>query len=73
MKKMKKGFELSTIHGMIRKLKAPLDTYMPYHFILRFYIRVPIKCIRVKFDRIEKSAALAKSGPLHFSSEKRFL
>ena len=25
---MKKGFELSTIHGMIRWLKAPLDTYM---------------------------------------------
>ena len=53
MKKIKKGFELSTIHGMIRKLKAPLDTYMPYHFILRFYIRVPIKRIRVKFDRTE--------------------
>ena len=38
------------IHDMIRKLKAPLDTYIPYHFTLRFYMRVPIICIRVKFD-----------------------
>ena len=72
-KKRKKGFELSTIHGMIRKFKAPLDTYVPYHFTLRFYIRAPIICIRIKFDRTELSAALAKSGPLDFSSEKRFL
>ena len=42
MKKNEKGFELSAIHGMIGKLKAPLDTYMPYHFTLRFYIRAPI-------------------------------
>ena len=41
------------IHDMIRKLKAPLDTYIPYHFTLRFYMRVPIICIRVKFDRTE--------------------
>ena len=50
---LKKGFELSMIHDMIRKLKAPLDTYIPYHFTLRFYMRVPIICIRVKFDRTE--------------------
>ena len=50
---MKKGFELSTIHGMIRKLMAPLDTYLPYHFTIRFYIRAPIICIRVKFGRTE--------------------
>ena len=50
---IKKGFELSTIHGMIRTFKAPLDTYIPYHFTLRFYMRVPIICIRVKFDRTE--------------------
>ena len=47
---MKKGFELSTIHGMIRKLMAPLDTY---YFTIRFYIRAPIICKRVKFDRTE--------------------
>ena len=27
------------IHDMIRKLKAPLDTYIPYHFTLRSYVR----------------------------------
>ena len=41
------------IHDMIRKLKAPLDTYIPYHFTLRSYVRAPIICIRVKFDRTE--------------------
>ena len=41
------------IHDMIRKLKAPLDTYIPYHFTLRFYMRAPIICIPVKFDRTE--------------------
>ena len=50
---LKKGFELSMIHDMIRKLKAPLDTYIPYHFTLRFYVRASIICIRVKFDRTE--------------------
>ena len=41
------------IHDMIRKLKAPLDTYIPYHFTLRSYVRAPVICIRVKFDRTE--------------------
>ena len=41
------------IHDMIRKLKAPLDTYIPYHFTLRSYVRAPDICIRVKFDRTE--------------------
>ena len=72
-KRKKKGFELSTIHGMIRKLKAPLDTYIPYHFTLRFYMRASIICIRVKYDGTELSAALAKSSPLDFSSLKSFL
>ena len=52
-KMLKKGFELSMTHGMIRKLKAPLDTYIPYHFTLRFYMKAPIICIPVKFDRTE--------------------
>ena len=50
---LKKGFELSMTHGMIRKLKALLDTYIPYHFTLRFYMKAPIICIPVKFDRTE--------------------
>ena len=41
------------IHDMNRKLKAPLDTYIPYHFTLRSYVRAPVICIRVKFDRTE--------------------
>ena len=52
-KMLKKGFELSMTHGMIRKLKALLDTYIPYHFTLRFYMKAPIICIPVKFDRTE--------------------